>query len=60
MQKSQKAEMKGSIDEFEAKLNACREKGTEGETKDEKDTPPPPPVVPAKRAKQLRTSRLQV
>jgi hypothetical protein len=57
MQKLQKAEMKASIDEFEAKLNSCREKGTDGETKEENDTRIPP-VVPAKRAKQPRSSKL--
>lgn len=47
--------MKASIDEFESKLSSCRAKGTEGETRE--DTDSPAPVVPAKRTKQSRSSK---
>lgn len=58
LQKSQKAEMKASIDEFESKLSSCRAKGTEGETREETDSPVP--VVPAKRTKQSRSSKASI
>jgi hypothetical protein len=54
LQKAQKPEIKASIDEFEAKLNGSRQKGVEGETAEETDSPAP--VVPAKRTKQSRSS----
>ncbi|KAJ2958011.1 hypothetical protein NQZ79_g6363 [Umbelopsis isabellina] len=54
LQKSQKPELKTVIEEFEAKLNACREKGTV-EGADEETESAPTPVVPAKRSKKTRS-----
>jgi hypothetical protein len=49
--------MKGAIDEFEAKMNACREKGTV-EGADEETDSAPTPVVPTKRTKKTRSSKI--
>lgn len=54
LQKSQKSEMKTAIEEFEAKLNACREKGTVEGAEEETESAPTP-VVPAKRTKKTRS-----